>query len=115
MKLGRICKNITTGAALAALALSQLQMLYLGQAQAAEVGFIDFPFLIHCETSGIEHAFYLSKIGQDGVAVYVSPDNKAGTITITGIAKPIGTVGAGNCSSKTLEQLRSAGQSYYLQ
>ena len=45
----------------------------------------------------------------------VSPDNKAGTITITGKAEPIALAGTGDCAGKTLEQLRSAGLAFYLQ
>jgi hypothetical protein len=112
-----IYEFLAKGTAFAAIALSQFVALCPVQALAAREGkFIDFPYLVYCEISGIDRAFYLSKIDQDGVAVYVSPDRQAGTITITGKANPIGTAaGSGNCSGKTLEQLRSAGQAFYLQ
>ena len=115
MERERICEYIAKGTAFAAIALSQFATFYTLSAHAQGVSFIDFPFLVHCEVSGVDRAFYLSQIDQDGVAIYVSPDSKAGTITITGKAKPIGLVGSGNCSGRTLEQLRSAGQAYYLQ
>ena len=72
------------------------------QARADVGAFDDFPFLIHCEASGIHHAFYLSKIGPDGVAVYLSPDRLAGTITITGKAQPVGGDGAGDTQERHL-------------
>ncbi|MDR6635445.1 hypothetical protein J2X72_004259 [Phyllobacterium sp. 1468] len=86
------------------------------QAHAKDVSFVDFPFLVHCESGGADRAYYLSKITADGVAVYISPDNLAGTVTINGAAEPaMGGEGPGSCSGKTLEQLRSAGQAFYLQ
>ena len=84
-------------------------------AEAAEASFVDFPFLVHCALNGVDRAYYLSRIDTDGVAVYISPDDKAGTITIEGTAKPIGGDWSGSCSGKTLAELRSAGQAYYLQ
>jgi len=85
-----------------------------GSAEAAEVSFVDFPFLIHCQLNGVDRAYFLSRL-ETGVAVYISPDNKAGTITIEGTAKPIGGDWSGSCSGKTLEELKAAGQAFYLQ
>jgi len=93
-----------------------LSTIFNFQAHAKDVSFIDFPFLVHCEAGGIDRAYYLSKITPDGVAVYISPDNLAGTVTINGAAEPaMGGEGPGNCSGKTLQELRSAGQAFYLQ
>ena len=83
--------------------------------EAAEASFIDFPFMVNCELNGVDRAYYLARIDTDGVALYISPDNKAGTITIEGTAKPIGGDWSGSCSGKTLEELKSAGQAFYLQ
>ena len=91
------------------------QFVALHGASAAEASFIDFPFVVHCELNGVDRAYYLSSIGTDGVAVYVTPENQAGTITIHGTAKPIGGDWSGSCTGKTLEQLKSAGQAFYLQ
>jgi hypothetical protein len=102
--------------AVAVLALLQLAAIPISEARAVEVSFADFPFLITCEVGGIHHAFYLSRIGQDGVAVYMTLAGQAGTITLDGTPKRVGGGGIpSSCSGKTLEQLRSAGQSYYLQ
>ena len=84
-------------------------------ARAAEVSFADFPFLVACEVGGVQHAYYLSRIGRDGVAVYLTPAGQAGTITLSGSAKQVGGEVQSTCSGKNLEQLRSAGQAYYLQ
>jgi hypothetical protein len=99
-----------------ALALSLLSAIFSSQAYAKDISFAAFPFLVNCEVSGVHHAYYLSKIGADGVAIYISPDNLAGRVTINGAAEPaMGGEGPGNCSGKTLEELRSAGQAFYLQ
>jgi hypothetical protein len=95
--------------------LSLSPVVSLQNAEAAEASFVDFPFLVHCALNGVDRAYYLSRIDTDGVAVYISPDDKAGTITIAGTAKPIGGDWSGSCSGKTLAELRSAGQAYYLQ
>jgi hypothetical protein len=102
--------------AFAVLTLLQLVAIPISEARAVEVSFADFPFLITCEAGGIHHAFYLSRIGQDGVAVYLTPAGQVGTITVDGTPKRVGGGGIpSSCSGKTLDQLRSAGQAYYLQ
>ena len=98
----------------AGLTLLLLAALANSDARAAEVSFADFPFLIACEAGGTQHAYYLSRIGGDGVAVYLTPA-QAGMITLSGNAKKLGGDVQGTCSGKNLEQLRSAGQAYYLQ
>jgi len=82
------------------------------QVRAASLS--DFPFMVHCENSGIDRAFYLAKVGTDGVAVYISPDRLAGTVTIDGPAEPVGGDGSGNCVGKTIKQLKAAGQAFDL-
>ena len=106
-------RGLVTRTAFAALALSQFAAI--PQTLASEVSFADFPFLVNCELNGVLHAYYLSRIGSDGVAVYITPDRQAGTITASGKAEPVGGDWSGSCSGKTLEQLRSAGQAYYFQ
>lgn len=99
-----------------AFALLQLAAIPLSEARAVEVSFADFPFLITCEAAGIHHAFYLVRIGQDGVAIYATSTGQAGTITIDGTPKRVGGSGIqSSCSGKTLDQLRSAGQAFYPQ
>ena len=96
-------------------ALSQFWLLDSFQAHAADVSFDNFPFMVRCEVNGVYRAFYISKIDPDGVATYITPDHLAGTVTINGKAQPIGGNGPGNCTGKTLQELRSSGQTYYLQ
>jgi hypothetical protein len=103
-----------TGTVFAVIAQSSLACMYSPEAHAQEGSFEDFPFLVRCELSGIVRAYYLSKIGPDGIAVYITPDNQAGTITMRGKAEPVGGDWSGSCAGKTLEQLRSAGQEYDL-
>jgi hypothetical protein len=81
---------------------------------AAEASFKDFPYLIYCQYRGIDHAYYFSRLGTDGRAIYMTPDRQAGSISIDGIAKTAGGNRSGNCLDKTLDQLRSAGQAFDL-
>lgn len=96
------------------LVLSHFGVLFSFQAHAAGSSFTDFPFLVRCENNGINRAYYLAKVDADGVAIYISPDNLAGTITLHGPAEPVGGEWAGSCSGKTLRQLRDAGQAFDL-
>lgn len=74
----------------------------------------DFPFLIYCEYQDIDHAFYFSRLGPDGVAIYLTPDRQAGMITIDGVGRRIGGDQSGTCADRTLDELRSSGQAYDL-
>lgn len=83
-------------------------------AHAAESALAGFPFIVHCENAGVHRAYYLARVDASGVAVYISPDNLAGTITLHGTAEPVGGEWAGSCAGKTLQQLREAGQAFDL-
>lgn len=81
------------------------------QASAQETDLKSFPLAIICESSGIPHVFYLSKLQKDGVAVYLRPDGVVGMITLTGTATVVGgDEERGSCGGKTLEEIREAGQ-----
>lgn len=82
----------------------------------AESGSIaDFPFVIHCKFKDTYHAFYASRLSPDGTATYVASDRIAGTISLSGEAKAIGSnEGAGSCAGKTLKELRASGQAFDL-
>jgi hypothetical protein len=108
-----ICANGKT--TITGLTLLLLAAFANSRARAAEAPFADFPFLIACEAGGTQHAYYLSRISRDGVAVYLTPAKQAGMITLSGTAKRLGGDVQGSCSGKNLEQLRSAGQAFYLQ
>jgi hypothetical protein len=84
------------------------------QSLAAEASFKDFPYLIYCQYRGIEHAYYFSRLGPDGRAIYMTPDRQAGSISIGGVAQTVGGNRSGNCLNKTLDELRSAGQAFDL-
>ena len=86
----------------------------IAEARAADLSIAEFPFLLACEVGGVLHVYYLSRIGEDGTAVYITPAGQAGTITLSGKAKQVGGERAGSCVGKTLEQLRAAGQAHYL-
>ena len=82
---------------------------------AQDLSFKDFPFLVYCEVQDIDKAFYFSRLGKDGVAVYLTPDRQAGTITIDGVARRVGDEQqSGSCANKTLDELRASGQAYDL-
>lgn len=96
-----------TGAALAVFAGSAVEAL-----SDDRVTFRDFPFLIYCNYEDIDHAYYFSRVGPDGVAIYLTPDRLAGTVTVDGVAKRIGGEQSGTCADKTIDELRSAGQAF---
>ncbi|QIG47418.1 hypothetical protein G5V57_06510 [Nordella sp. HKS 07] len=84
------------------------------QSSAQDVSYKSFPYLIYCEFEGIAHAYYFSQLRKDGRAIYMTPDNQAGMITITGVAESVHGDRAGNCLNKTLKDLRSSGQAFDL-
>ncbi|WP_414650709.1 hypothetical protein [Ensifer sp.] len=82
-----------------------------GSAAHAEGTIFDqFPFAVACEYKGTQHAFYLAKVASDGTATYIASDNFAGTITLHGEAKAVGSDAGGSCLGKTLAELRASGQ-----
>ncbi|MCO5064991.1 MAG: hypothetical protein M9924_11340 [Rhizobiaceae bacterium] len=85
-----------------------------GHSSAADLSFRDFPYLIFCESHGTDYAFYFSRLGSDGRAIYLTPDNQAGTITIDGVALRVGGDQSGSCFDKTLDELRASGQAFDL-
>lgn len=96
------------------IAIASVSLYALAPAQATDLSFKDFPYLIYCESAGIAHAFYFSRLGSDGVAIYITPGRQAGTITIDGVARRVGGEQSGSCSDKTLDDLRASGQAYDL-
>lgn len=81
---------------------------------AQDLSFKDFPYLVYCEVQGVAKAFYFSKLGADGVAIYLTPDRQAGTVTIDGVARRVGGEQSGSCAGKKLDDLRTSGQAYDL-
>ncbi len=81
---------------------------------AKDLSFRDFPYLVYCETQGVDHAFYFSSLRADGVAIYLTPDRQAGMITIDGVGRRVGGDQTGSCADKTIDDLRSSGQAYDL-
>ena len=82
--------------------------------QAQDDPFDQFPLLIQCKYKDTYHAFYISRISQDGVATYVASERMAGTITLDGHAKATGGAEGGSCVGKTLAELRASHQAYDL-
>lgn len=98
------------GIILAAVLLWQPLAFHPSEAHAAEASFKEFPFVVRCEVKGFNHFFYLSMIGPDGVALYLTAGKQGGTITIDGTAKRVTTGAAGSCAGKTLDELKASGQ-----
>lgn len=96
------------------LAFAMIAGATLTQAFAQDVSFKDFPYLIYCESQGVDHAFYFARLRADGVAVYLTPDRQAGMITVDGIGHRVGGEQTGSCADKTIDDLRSSGQAYDL-
>ena len=51
----------------------QVAAIPIAEARAADLSFAEFPFLLACEVGGVQHVYYLSRIGEDGTAVYITP------------------------------------------
>jgi hypothetical protein len=85
-------------------------VLDVGTAHTADDPLQKFPLVIQCKYKTTFHAFYLSRVAEDGVATYVASDRIAGTISLDGQAKTTGGQGGGSCVGKTLQELRAAGQ-----
>ena len=88
--------------------------LCLLPADAQDLSFKDFPYVVYCEYEGVVRAFYFSRLDGDGIAVYLTPDRQAGTISVDGVPRRIGGDQSGTCSDKTLDELRSSGQAFDL-
>jgi hypothetical protein len=84
------------------------------QVRAEGPTFRDFPFVVFCEYNGVHHAYYFSRLGTDGRAIYMTPDRLAGSITVQGQAERISGDEGGNCVGKTTEELRASGQAFDL-
>ncbi|MBD9648163.1 hypothetical protein IB267_07325 [Ensifer sp. ENS09] len=95
---------------LAVLLVAASVQAFGSSAHAEGVLFDQFPFAVACEYKGTQHAFYLSKVTEDGTATYMASDNFAGTITLHGEAKAVGSDAGGSCLGTTLAELRASGQ-----
>jgi|GEM_PF-634675 len=107
--IGRLLKGLRGIVCVGALALG-----WTGAAVAQDVTFRDFPYIIYCEYEGTHHAYYFTRVGPNGVAIYITPDRQAGTITVGGVARRVGGDRSGSCFEKSLEDLRKAGQAFDL-
>jgi|SRR5689334_20626335 hypothetical protein len=94
--------------------LMALTGLPLATAEAQTPSFEQFPILIQCKYKETYHAFYISRISEDGTATYVASERMGGTITLDGKAKATGGAGGGSCVGKTLAELRASHQAYDL-
>lgn len=95
-------------------AVSLLSFLTASLATANDNPFEQFPVVITCKSKDTYHAFYFSRITEDGVATYLASDRIAGTISLDGHAVAVGGEGGGSCVGKTLEELRASGQAHDL-
>lgn len=105
---------VKTAAAMRSLILGFLLALAFTGAAEAQDPLADFPFIIVCKTKDTYHVFQLSRVTQDGVATYAAAERIAGTITVNGRAKAVGSEESGNCLGKTLDELRASGQAHDL-
>jgi hypothetical protein len=89
-----------------------ITVLLAGVPAWSQVPATDFPLVVFCEYKGIGHAYYLSQVNPDGVAVYMTPDRQVGTITAQGTAQRISDEQSGTCEGKTLSDLRAEGRAF---
>ncbi len=90
--------------------LAALTIFQFAPVQAQSDPFSQFPLIIQCKQKETYHVYYLSRVSQDGVATYAASERIAGTITVTGQAKAVGSASGGSCVGKTLAELRASGQ-----
>lgn len=110
----QITKCLTMVVAIVVGAFAPLQIDGAVAVHASDDPFEKFPLVISCRYKNTSHAFYLSRVAQDGVATYVASDRIAGTVSLDGHAKAIGGEGGGTCVGKTLQELRASGQAHDL-
>ncbi len=68
------------------------------------------PQMIICGLNGVKHFAYLDRIDADGTAIYMTPSGKFATVSEGGVVTRGGQAVLGSCAGKTLEDLRTAGQ-----
>lgn len=68
------------------------------------------PAAILCTINDTTHYAYLSEIEPDGTARYQSVGGGVAEFSADGTVKSAGTMNTGNCSGKTITQLRQDGQ-----
>ncbi len=74
---------------------------------------ITHPLVIVCELKGVQHFLYLDRITADGTATYMTPSGQFANIAAGGVVSRGGQAAVeGNCTGKTLEELRAAGQAF---
>lgn len=89
-------------------ALMVVQCLIAGAALAADAS--QPPAVIVCTIDDTTHFAYLSVISADGTARYQSVGGGVAEFSEDGTVKAAGTMNTGNCSGKTIKQLREDGQ-----
>lgn len=91
-----------------------LAAAHAGHAQSADAWFADFPLVVFCEFNGIGNAYYLSQVNQEGVAIYLTPDRQAASITVLGTPQVVGGARSGSCKDRTIAELRASGEAFDL-
>lgn len=110
LKKALVVGKFSLGALIAAMSLTAS-----GSAHADNLFVADFPLIVVCELNGIGKVYYLSELRSDGVAVYLTQDNLAASITVTGTPKVVGGNRSGTCANKSIDQLRASGQAFDLE
>ena len=76
----------------------------------AEEAKVTHPLVIICKNSGVSHFAYLDRIDAEGTATYMTPSGQFATVPAEGVVARGGVPVEGSCAGKTLEELRTAGQ-----
>lgn len=76
----------------------------------AEEAKVTHPLVIICEFRGVTYFGYLDRIDAEGVATYMTPSGLFATFSADGVFTRTGSDVKDNCAGKTLEELRTAGQ-----
>jgi hypothetical protein len=76
----------------------------------AEEAKVTYPLVIICKNNGVSHFAYLNRIDAEGTATYMTPNGQFATVSAGGVIARAGVPVEGSCAGKTLEELRTAGQ-----
>lgn len=94
---------------------SGVMLTTIGLPTMAAADDFQFPYIVRCNTAGIDQIYYLSSVRENGVAVYVGASKQVAIITATGTPVKIQSEeAAGNCAGKTVDELRDEGLAIFL-
>ncbi|GMG85121.1 hypothetical protein LNKW23_43370 [Paralimibaculum aggregatum] len=89
-------------------------LLMLGPAKADEIDIGGYPLVLVCDVGNVLLVGYLSEIGKEGGAVYISANGRQSIVIGTdGMLYPTETMRAeGSCAGRSLAELKADGRAF---